>query len=143
MKRHLLIMACSAQKRRDAGGLEALARYDGPSYRILRKMLRERAGLSDALEIRILSAEFGLICPWHLIPDYDRRMTRERAAELRPQVVEALAGLWPAAYVHAGRRYRLALPPPPWPVSIRVAHRGIGYQLSQLKAWLKEVECTP
>jgi hypothetical protein len=136
----LLIIACSATKRHDAGGLPAIDRYDGPAFRVLRKALRERAGLSDALGIRILSAEFGLIGPWIHIPNYDRRMTAERAQELRPEVTAALGGLWPAAYVHANHRYRLALPPAPWPVSIRVAHRGIGYQLAQLKAWLWAVE---
>jgi hypothetical protein len=137
--RSLIILACSAAKLHDEGGLPAIQRYDGPAYRVLRRALRERHGLTDVLEIRMLSAEFGLIAPWHYIPDYDREMTRERAKELRPDVTAALEGLWPAAYVHASHRYRLALPPPPWPVSIRVAHRGIGYQLAQLRAWLWEL----
>lgn len=135
-----LLLACSATKRPDAGALPALDRYDGPMYRVLRRALRERPGLRANLTIVILSAEFGIITAETPIPDYDRRMTRARAAELASGVTLALADQWPPNYVEVGHVYRAALPSPPWPVSIRVGHGGIGERLHQLKEWLYGIE---
>lgn len=135
----LLIMSCSGTKKPDAGGMPAIERYDGPAYRVLRRAIRERPGLAESLMIRFLSAEFGLISPQQQIPDYNRRMNRARAIELAPAVAAALPS-WPPAFVFASHLYRLALHPSPWPVSVQVAHGGIGKQLHQLRVWLEAQE---
>jgi hypothetical protein len=39
-ERRLLILACSATKRSEPGRIHALIRYDGPSYRVVRRFLQ-------------------------------------------------------------------------------------------------------
>ncbi len=89
-ERRLLILSCSRRKRLDPGLLSAVERYDGPMFRVLRKFVRECASEAQYLAVFILSAEFGLIPGSKPIPDYDRRMTPHRAAELQPQVLAEL-----------------------------------------------------
>lgn len=140
MSRALLILACSATKRADAGDLPALQRYDGPAFRVLRKALRERAGLSDVLTICILSAEYGLIGADTPIPDYDRRMTRARAWELYLSVQQALNDRRPLParrFVSVSAVYGVALPPLVW---AEYARGGQGQRLGQLRAWMWEIE---
>jgi hypothetical protein len=108
----LLILSCSQRKRLDPGLLPAFERYDGPTFRVLRRYLRQV--LTNAPSACILSAEFGLISAFHPIPHYDRRMTRERALELRPAVQGALTemlgtGEYREVLLCAGKMYRLAI----------------------------------
>lgn len=132
----LIIIACSATKRSDSALMPAIERYDGPAFRVLRRALRERAGLAQRLTVLILSAECGLIGSARPIPHYNRRMTRARAAELAPAVAAGVYGPWTAIYVAVGQAYRAALPPPPWPTTTDAGHGGIGERLHQLKEWL-------
>jgi cytoplasmic iron level regulating protein YaaA (DUF328/UPF0246 family) len=81
----LLIVACSARKKRLPELAPAIERYDGPLFRVLRKFLREN--LYQAPEILILSAKFGLIGPSELIPEYDCRLTADGAKQLRTTVL--------------------------------------------------------
>jgi hypothetical protein len=136
----LLILSCSATKRTDPGLLPALARYDGPAYRVLRKALRELAQDVHPL-VAILSAEFGLIDSDTPIPWYDRRMDATRAAALAPLVKRKLQALLAAGptdvFIHLGRDYLPTLgtvPPGPW--HICYAQGGIGERLGQLRRWL-------
>jgi hypothetical protein len=136
----LLILSCSATKRTKPGLLLALHRYDGPSYRVLRKALRELA--QDACpKVAILSAEFGLITGDTPIPWYDRRMDATRAAALAPLVQRELQALLAEpptdVFVHLGRDYLPTLgtvPPGSW--RICYARGGIGERLGQLRRWL-------
>jgi len=89
-QRKLVILACSSRKAQNAGPSPALARYDGPIYRVLRSFLREHEWPST-LSIGILSARYGLIGCLAPIEYYDQRMTRERALELRPSVSRTLS----------------------------------------------------
>src|SRR5919199_6232989 len=77
--RRLLILACSRCKRPDRGLLLAVERYDGPAFRVLRRFLRE--GQSEAPDVRVLSAEHGLISHDLPIANYDKIMTSSRAHE--------------------------------------------------------------
>ena len=104
----LIVLACTATKRVDPDPLLAIRRYDGPSFRTLRTWQAANRTSAEQLDVCILSAKLGLITADTLISDYNQRMTRERAAELRPApfgVVTLTAG-------------------------------GIGTRLGQLKAWL-------
>jgi len=56
-------------------------------FRLLRRYLAQTL---DDLPVYVLSAEYGLIQSKRAIPYYDRRMTRRRAEELRPQVSAVL-----------------------------------------------------
>ncbi|NNJ13625.1 hypothetical protein EKD04_025190 [Chloroflexales bacterium ZM16-3] len=146
---NLLILACSATKRADTAPLPARERYDGPAYRVLRTALRERAGLAEALTIRILSAEYGLIASDTPIPWYDRRMTPTRARELIPAVRAARRPLerqrWDAIAISLGAAYWPAMPED-WgvmtigveqpPETIRMISGSQGRRLGQLRQWL-------
>lgn len=81
-QRRLLIIACTATKRRDVRLLPAIDRYCGPSFRVLRRWLSDHPEAAARLDVCILSAEFGLVPANQPIPDYDRRMTAARACEL-------------------------------------------------------------
>lgn len=86
----LLLLSCSARKRHDTQPLPAILRYDGPLYQDLRAFLRRR-GWPPALRIGTFSAEYGLIGALAPIPDYERRLDSERAAQLRSAVLATLA----------------------------------------------------
>src|SRR5436853_1489062 len=83
----LLILACSQKKKSGAQNLPAVERYDGPTFRVLRKFLGELP--QEAPHVLILSAQYGLIEASHNIPHYDHCMSAARARELRPQVLES------------------------------------------------------
>lgn len=143
MKR-LLIIACSATKRPDAGELPAIDRYDGPAYRVLRKWQRERPDQAAALDVLILSAEFGLIASDQPIPDYDRRMDARRARVLAPTVRAVLRAhlhsheVYGATLVNVGGDYAPALDLSHLEGLGAIAHTrgGVGERLGQLKRWL-------
>lgn len=142
----LLIVSCSRAKRPDAGTLPALDRYDGPTFRMLRKA--RQAGLLGAVDVMILSARHGLIPDGWMIPDYDQCMTPARAAELAGEVTLALwrwLGQRPACqdvFVNLGQSYAPALAGfDDWCLrhGIVVTHAagGIGERLAQTRAWLE------
>ncbi len=83
--RHLLIISCTRRKSLDVELIPAIARYDGPTFRVLRRFLQQQS--SNCLDIYILSAKFGLISHQELIPYYDQKMTKKRAEELHPKVI--------------------------------------------------------
>ncbi|SKB15099.1 hypothetical protein PL11201_690120 [Planktothrix sp. PCC 11201] len=64
--------------------LPAIERYNGVAFRVVRKFLQEQT--TDYLDIFILSAKFGLIPAYQLIPNYDQKMDRVRSQELKPLV---------------------------------------------------------
>ncbi len=142
MKR-LLVLACTSRKRPDVGLLPAIQRYDGPSFRVLRKYRRSVA--DESLKVVILSAEFGLIRDDELIPDYDRFMSRERALQLRPGVMDRLgefvSEITPTTMlISAGKTYMKALPDLETAslhgMAVNVADGSIGKKLSKLRDWL-------
>jgi hypothetical protein len=139
----MLILACSRRKRPDEGLLPAIERYDGPSFRVLRRFLRESP--FKAPDILILSAEHGLI-PYDLpIAAYDRKMTPARAHELRPLVLAKLDRMtasrpWPETLVFARKQYLPALHADyallPRNATIRVCAGTLGRKLAELHDWL-------
>jgi hypothetical protein len=146
MKRYLL-MACSKAKLPSPGPLPAIERYDGPYFRVLRRFLRERPSAKDELKVLILSAEFGLIPSDQAIPNYDRRMTIDRANEMRPQVLDELRNhfahcqfgelfiLLSADYYAVIRGFEAVVP---LEMKIIRARGGQGVKAGQLKRWLYE-----
>ncbi|MEG5035025.1 DUF6884 domain-containing protein [Microcoleus sp. AT3-D2] len=150
--RHLLILACSQRKRSDADSLPAIERYDGPTFRLLRRFLRKQP--SAPLEIYILSAKFGLIPSDYLIPNYDQRMTKMRSRQLQPEVIAKLKHILNAKpyqqlCICLGRDYFLALDKYDMLIKsgliVRVATGSLGKKLSSLHDWLygKPPELSP
>jgi Family of unknown function (DUF6884) len=162
----LLLLACTATKRPDPSPLPALQRYDGPSFRTLRKWRTVYPGGAKQLDILILSARLGLIAADALIENYDQRMTQQQAVALQPAVSAALQQFlalrspYAATLIHLGQGYLSALVPGldqkidsvqraervcAWLTNITGAKLGIlsltgggiGRRLSQLKGWLE------
>ena len=144
----LLLLGCSKAKSTHEEPIPALQRYDGPPFRVLRSYFRQRHDLG--LRVFILSAEFGLIPSDQKIPPYERKMTLQRAHELRPQVSSTLRRILPLEgsemwnrddlLIVLGKDYLLALPKSAEPktngLENRVAAGSQGRKLSLLHDWL-------
>ncbi len=83
MKNYLLIISCSQRKVETSETLAAIDRYDGPTYRTLRKARRE-GRYPKNLNILIISAKYGVLACQQPADNYDQKMTPKRAAKLRP-----------------------------------------------------------
>jgi hypothetical protein len=90
--RRLFVLGCSQAKRSTAGSIPAIARYDGPLFRVLRSFLRDHLW-PQRLAVAVLSAEHGLIGALSGIANYDHRLTAERARQIRPEVTRGLSRL--------------------------------------------------
>jgi hypothetical protein len=136
----LLIVGCSKAKSAAPGLLPARERYSGTCWKVIRRALRDCPVLDQELDILVISAEFGAIDSRHLIPWYERRMTRARAGQLREQIVTTInAHLMQRHYddilICLGTDYRRAIAG----AHLGFAHTttgGIGEQARQLKQWL-------
>jgi hypothetical protein len=98
--KRLLLLACSQRKRPDPGLLPAIERYDGPQFQVLRKFLREQPIEAQSVNTFILSANFGLISVHQPIPNYDYRMSPQRAQELQSEVISELEQVLQANHYH-------------------------------------------
>ena len=149
---YLLIISCSQRKIETPGLLPAIDRYDGPTYRTLRKFCPD--GLPPLnLDVVIISAKYGLLRSKQLIESYDQRMTEKRADELRPKVqVELKAliqgrrecpfslGAYDQVFINLGKTYMRTLEGFHWGLlSTLEASGGIGQKTSQMKTWLERL----
>ena len=141
----LLILACSQRKKIYQDRMRAIDRYDGPTFGVLRKYLRERG--DDSLTVWILSAKFGLIAADREIPWYDLRLTRALADSLRPSVLEIAANVlpstsWRSIGLCLGKEYLRALDGfadlVPEGVRIDRIAGGQGRRLAALRDWLRQ-----
>lgn len=149
---YLLLTSCSQRKNQSPGLLPAMDRYDGPTYRTLRKFCTD--GIPPApLDVVIISAKHGLLQCKQLIENYDQRITAVRADELRPKVQAKLKGLienkrecpfslgaYDQVFINLGKTYRQTLEGFHWGlISTLEASGGIGQKNAQMKAWLERV----
>ena len=108
---HLLILGCSDKKIENFSQAPALEVYDGPSYRVLRKFLKEN-GWPPGLMIKIISAKNGIIDANTLIKKpYDKRLDKETAEKIRPKVMQSLSevGLPTSVFINLSKDYRPAI----------------------------------
>ena len=83
-RRHrLLILSCSARKHAVTGKVAAWDLYDGVAFRVVKRLQRD-GRFPDNVDILILSAQHGLIRPYHKISFHDLRMTKELASQQAP-----------------------------------------------------------
>ena len=145
VKQYLLILACSQRKLDNKELLPAIERYDGGSYRVIRKAQREKCNL-DNIEILILSAKYGLIEAFTPIANYEQRINQDRAKELNHQLLQKLKkyvkkNSYIEIHLDLGLNYNLAVERIQnlFPRSHFVFAKGrIGERLRQLKLWLEE-----
>jgi len=88
--RHLLIISCSKTKNKQLRNdeevkLPAIKGYDGKIFLTLRKAFRE--GLGHNVDVLIISAKYGLLEATDEISYYEERMTKQKAKELRDEVL--------------------------------------------------------
>lgn len=147
MKRYLLILSCSKRKRKSpATPIPALERYDGSAFRIVRKWI-EREGDHSWLDIKVISAKYGLLDIKDNIPYYDQQLTVARAAELKESISKKLTELlqknnYSDIYCDIGSVYFKVLPSQFMESNelIEVAKGRIGERLKNLKAWLLSLQ---
>lgn len=142
--RYLLIVACSQRKRSDPGLLPAIERYDGVSFRVLRKARRE-GYWPENLDVLILSAKYGLIEAATPTAYYEQRMTSKRAIALNARILEELRSLigqrdYTEVYIDLGGDYLPAIRGCAEAFSglrVTYAEGRIGERLKGLRDWLK------
>ena len=145
MKKSLLIIACSSRKVKTPGRIPVFERYDGNSYRILRKAIRENYFRND-LDILIISAKFGLLGWTEEIEDYDQLMSKQQARKLRPSIQEDLASFldgktYDKLFINMGAIYLETLEGFDWRQHFneKIEAKGrIGEKSSQLKSWITQ-----
>ncbi len=139
----LLILACSDRKRRVGGKVPAIHLYDGVNFRVLKARLADR-GWPAGLQIKILSAKYGLIDATELIEHYDQRMVPDVARRINLRTIAALAKIpCPSSiFVNLGGDYLPAVAglSRAFPRSTITYARGpIGMKMRAMKRWLEKV----
>lgn len=138
---HLLILACSQKKKEGASLAPAIHLYDGVNYRVLRKLLLER-GWPPGLQIRILSAKYGLIDSTAIIEPYDLRLDRRTAAKMNKRTLAGLKKIEAPSsiLVNLGKDYLPATKglESVFPnSSVTYAEGPIGMKMQAMKRWLE------
>jgi hypothetical protein len=138
-----LIIHCSHAKRPFDGKLIAIDLYNGPTFKLIRRYLKESSNLGeDRLDIFILSAKYGLIDSDKEISPYDLSMTPERVKELMPQVEEKMAEILKKGYeeifISLGKVYLSALEPLRGKLgtNVKISQASQGKRLRELRLWL-------
>lgn len=122
--------------------ISALDRYDGPAFRLIRKLMPETKA-NSLLDIKVVSAKYGLLDARESIPYYDEKMTSGRAVELEKTVSEQLEKLvqqndYRGIYCDLGNAYLQVLPNDFIKSNelVKIAKGRIGERLRSLKTWL-------
>ena len=150
---NVLIISCSQRKVQSLGEIPAIERYDGPTYRCLRKFRTDHpsnSGFPHHLRILILSAKYGLIFPKTEIADYDLKMTLSRAKAIAVDVqcdlirclefYDIAYGGIDQVFINLGKNYRRTLEGFHWgTISTMEATGGIGLKTQQMKTWLERL----
>jgi hypothetical protein len=139
-----LILGCTEAKRKDDDDLPAWERYNGPTFQVMRRFLREAEPQLQDVDIYILSAEYGLIDADQPVADYDRRMTTARATELRPEVSKRLREIlgqgYDEVFISLSRAYLEAVDDLDTMgadgTQMTVSQTTMGKRLTELKRWL-------
>ena len=152
---NVLIIGCSERKIQSPGEIPAIERYDGPTYRCLRKFsdtskFPNNFGFPYNLRILILSAKYNLIFPETYIADYDQKMTLARAKDIAVDVqcdlIRCLKfyriayGGTDQVFINLGKTYKRTLEGFHWgTIATMEASGGIGLKTQQMKAWLHRI----
>jgi hypothetical protein len=140
----LLLIACSKRKAPGPKRGRAWDMYDGRLFQVLKKALRDCPGWEQRLDVRIVSARYGLLRPTEVIEAYDERLTaelaRERGALWAEQLRQGVTGRnYRSVHVNLGRDYLCALPNLGElfaGAGIEWATGGIGTRNAQTRFWV-------
>jgi len=143
MASRLLILSCTERKVRRPRTLPAIDRYDGPSFRVVRRFAVEQP--QKLPDVYVLSAKYGLIDTDTPVSWYDDRLTRSRCDNLRDEVARRIESLmagnrYSNVFLFSGKDYLKLLLPSFEPYqkrrAVHVASGGLGEKLTRLKVWL-------
>ena len=137
--KNLLIISCSARKTNLNEGC-AIDIYNGPFFKILKKCHHGN------LDVKIISAKYGLINANDKISTYEMKMTAQRANELRTQTTEKLEnalthGNYKEVFVELGKTYQSAIEinPERFPrTDFKFDSGPIGTRLHNFKNWIQK-----
>lgn len=87
--KNLLIISCSATKKKTFKKIPAWELYDGVIFRVLKKNNID----FNKWDVAIISAKYGLIFPETPINYYEQLMTRKRAVELKEKLSKQIKKL--------------------------------------------------
>lgn len=125
----------------------AIDLYDGPYYRIIKKLRREELFPSN-LDVFILSAKYGIIPETHQISTYDQKMSEARAKELNEDNLQTLNTILSKNYssllVNLGKVYMKSIAGyeqfVPKDTKIILAQGEIGERMSFMKNWILSLD---
>jgi len=139
----LLIISCSKTKINDKNKLPAIDRYDGPIYRSIRKMMYTD-NIPKNMDIKIVSAKFGLIDKSTPIGYYDQKMTKRSAKNLNAQVVNELKRVfinksYSEIFVNLGKNYLPSIIGFERYTDAKIIYASgkIGEKTKQMKQWIE------
>ncbi|MDA8056330.1 MAG: hypothetical protein M0Z77_11890 [Thermoplasmatales archaeon] len=134
--KRLLIMSCSSTKNKMPG--KAIEVYDGISYKIVRKYCKKH----NHLDVKIISAKYGLLDRRDLIEPYDYKMN-SITSNIYKSILEKrlllLVSSYEEIFVFGGKNYINVLPDDLLP-KVKKSEGLIGQQLRQLNEWLNSPE---
>ena len=148
MSEYLLILSCSDQKVRNNGLIPAIDLYNGVNYKVIHKLKKENK-LSKNLDTVIISAKYGFLRSNDFIEYYDHLLTKERALELKSDVINGLKEFlkdknYAEIFVNLGKIYLLAVDGFEDFVSketkITYAKGRIGERMAKMKEWLLNIK---
>jgi len=139
-RNYLLIISCSQRKANISNLTPAIELYDGPFFKIIKKLKKE-GGYPNDVHTLIVSAKYGLLGLYDIIEKYDQIMTKKRANELEDELKKKIEKFFSnknfkEVYICMGKNYRLALGDFNFEIPVSYADGKIGEKLSQMKNWM-------
>jgi len=137
---YLLIISCSERKTQIFIPTPAIELYDGPFFKMIRK-LKSECVFPNNIHVLIISAKYGVLGLHDLIEKYDKKMTEKRAKELKDRIKEKLGELlsnknFKEIFVCMGKNYRLVLDDFDSDIPIIYVDGKIEEKLSQMREWI-------
>jgi cytoplasmic iron level regulating protein YaaA (DUF328/UPF0246 family) len=135
MKKDLIIISCSARKKKSRGLVKAWDLYDGVIFRVLKKNKID----FNKFDVRIISAKYGFLKPTDKIKYYDLKMNKNRAEILRNVNTKyfrtLLKGNYKKVYFCLGKIYLSTIASNLLrDKKIKIVKGGIGIKMKKLKS---------
>lgn len=138
-KNRLLVIGCSNRKKEVMSLAPAIDMYDGPMFRIIRKMINKQQFPND-VHVMILSAKYGIMGMYDMIQNYDLKITDIKTHEMRQDVsrnVEKflICKQFIEGFINLGETYQDAFEVT-FNFPLQFAQGKIGERQSQTKNWI-------
>jgi hypothetical protein len=143
-RNRLLLISCSQRKIDTTDTLFALDLYDGPFYRLIKKMKRDDLFPSNVHTL-IISAKYGLIDLYDLVQNYDKKMTLNDALDMKPIVQSDIDDFmkktsFDDVLICMGKNYLETINDYSLNHEMEIAEGPIGCKLSKTKNWILNYE---